>query len=124
MSDRGASTTGPYDRKSIRYGVNLRCEFSSDSCSGQGTIVDVSTGGCRVEAAWRFSPGEYMSMTLHAVSLEHAVPIELAVVRWASGEAFGVEFIRMNPIHQKRIRLLVGYIERDAILLEGLKTPV
>lgn len=116
------SCAGPHDRRFVRYRVSVRCEFSSDPCSGNGTVVDLSTGGCRIEAAWHFSPGEYLSMTLHAVSLEHAVPIELAAVRWSSGEAFGVEFIRIHPIHQKRLGLLVGYIERDAMLLETLKT--
>jgi hypothetical protein len=61
---------------------------------------------------------------LLSLSLEHALPIELAVIRWASGEAFGLEFIRMGPIHQKRLSLLVSYIENDAMLLAGLKTSV
>ena len=120
--NQAPTSTGPYDRKSVRYRVSVRCEFSSDPCTGEGTVIDLSTGGCKVESAWRFSPGEYLSMTLRAVSLEHALPIELAVVRWARGEAFGVEFIRMGPIHQKRLGLLVGYIESDAMLLAGLKT--
>jgi hypothetical protein len=119
-----AAYTGPHDRKFVRYRVSVRCEFSSDPCTGDGTVVDLSTGGCKVESAWRFAPGEYLSMTLHAVSLEHALPVELAVVRWASGEAFGVEFIRIGPIHQKRLGLLVGYIEQDAMLLAGLKASL
>jgi hypothetical protein len=118
----GPVGTGPHDRKFVRYRVSVRCEFSSDPCTGDGTVVDLSTGGCKVESAWRFCRGEYLSMTLHAVSFEHALPIELAVVRWTSGETFGVEFIRMGPIHQKRLGLLVGYIEQDAMLFAGLKT--
>lgn len=122
QDNRSTACAGPHDRKSVRYRVSVRCEFSSDPCTGDGTVVDLSTGGCKVESSWRFSPGEYLSMTLHAVSLDHALPIELAVVRWASGQAFGVEFIRMGPIHQKRLGLLVGYIEQDAMLLAGIRT--
>lgn len=106
-------------RKFTRYGVTFSCEFSSDHCSGHGTVVDLSGGGCRIESDWHFYPGEYLCVHLNVPSAHRPVTSELAVVRWSAEQHFGVEFIRMDPTQQKRLALLVEYVHRDC-LLSGL----
>jgi c-di-GMP-binding flagellar brake protein YcgR len=107
---------GAEGRKFVRYPVKLPCQFSSDHSSGGGQVVDLSTGGCKVESDWRHAPGEYLCMNLQFLAPDRPVAIALAVVRWSREQAFGVEFIRMEPVQQERLRLLVQYIEKDATL--------
>ncbi len=107
---------GAAGRKFARYAVGLPCQFASDHYSGEGQVVDVSTGGCKVEADAHFALGEYVCVTLHCLTPDRPISIELAVVRWCSEGALGVEFIRMDPTEQERLRLLVQYIEKDDAL--------
>ncbi len=110
-------TDGAHGRRFVRYPVGLPCEFSSDHYSGKGKLIDLSTGGCKVEGTSRLTVGEYLSMVLQTLAPGHPLAVHLAVVRWASGNAFGVEFIRMEPAQQARFRLLVDYIEKDCAVL-------
>lgn len=117
----GEASTAQKERKFVRYPVSLPCEFSSDPQSGQGEVVDLSTGGCKFESVRRFSPGQYLSMTLRVLSHDHHIVIQLGVVRWTSGDMVGVEFIRMSPAQQDRLRLLVCYIQTDISLWPKLE---
>lgn len=110
------SGQGAEGRKLVRHPVKLSCQISSDHASGGGQVIDLSTGGCKVESEWRHAPGEYLCMNLQSLAPDRPVAIALAVVRWSREQAFGVEFIRMEPVQQERLRLLVQYIEKDAML--------
>ena len=114
----GAGPSGHTDsRRFVRYPVGLPCEFSGDHCFGQGYLIDLSTGGCKVEGAFTLPVGEYLSLILQTLVPGPPLVVRLAVVRWASGNAFGVEFIRMEPAQQARFRLLVDYITKDCAVL-------
>lgn len=103
-------------RKFVRYLVELPCRFSGDRSTHTGTVTDVSSGGCKVETDGEVSPGEYLQMSVQSVLRDSPIGVDLAVVRWVGRGAFGVEFIRMEPLPQDRLRLLVRYIEQDHAL--------
>jgi hypothetical protein len=42
--------------------------------------------------------------------------VDLAVVRWAHGQEFGMEFITMNPDDQRRLRELIRQTEAGRTL--------
>ena len=57
--------------------------------------------------------GNYFA--LRVLLPDQAVPmqVDLAVVRWSSGREFGLEFLRMQPEEQTRLRRFISMLERD-----------
>ncbi len=55
--------------------------------------------------------GNYFA--LHVLLPDQAVPmkVDLAAVRWSSGREFGLEFLRMQPEEQARLRGFVSTLE-------------
>jgi len=78
---------------------------------GEGTVRNVSTGGWRVDSEQPVLRGNYFA--LRVLLPDQAVPMKvgLAAVRWSSGQAFGLEFLRMQPEEQDRLRHFVSTLE-------------
>ncbi len=55
--------------------------------------------------------GHYFA--LRVVLPDQAVPlkVDLAAVRWSEGREFGLEFLRMQPEEQQRLRRFVSTLE-------------
>ncbi len=81
---------------------------------GEGTVHNISTGGWNVDSDQPVERGHYFG--LRVVLPDQAVPlkVDLAAVRWSSGREFGLEFIRMQPEQQVRLRRFVGTLETGA----------
>ena len=54
-----------------------------------------------------------MYLALRVALPDHAPPMEvtLAAVRWSKGQKFGLEFLRMQPEEQDRLRRFVRTLE-------------
>ncbi len=77
-------------RTNPRYPIQCPIVFSGDDNTiGQGTVVNLSTGGWRVRSDTQPRPGTYLA--LHVLLPDEAPPMEvdLAAVRWAWGSEFG-----------------------------------
>jgi hypothetical protein len=115
--DKGAAApSASTERRFVRYNVRIPCDLYTNDHTKMGTVVDISAGGCKVECECRFEAGTYLPMTLNVYTSDRSIDIDLAVVRWCGDTTFGMEFIRMDPLHQQRLRLLVRYIESDLSL--------
>jgi len=80
-------------RKNIRFPVQFRSSFSSITMvGGEGSLVDLSLRGCRIESPTDVQPGA--SLELRIVGIEHEPPIQIqaAIVRWSRERQFGLEF--------------------------------
>jgi PilZ domain len=80
-------------RKNIRFHVQFRSSFSSIAMvGGEGSLVDLSLRGCRIESPTDVQPGA--SLELRIAAIEHRPPIQVqaAIVRWSRGRQFGLEF--------------------------------
>ena len=91
-----------------RYPIQCPITFLGDYRAGEGTVRDVSRGGWKVESDQPMQRGDYVA--LRVVLPDQAVPmrVDLAVVRWVSGREFGLEFVRMQPEEQARLRHFVS----------------
>ncbi len=99
-------------RSNPRYPIQCPIAFSGDDNTiGEGTVVNLSTGGWRVRSATQPRPGTYLA--LHVLLPDEAPPMEvdLAAVRWAWGSEFGLEFIRMRSEEQERLHRFVKTLE-------------
>lgn len=86
-------------RKHQRHHVNLPGVYSANSVQVKEAIVlDLSIGGCRVASTIPMSPDSAIQLQIRP---QQVVPISIpsAIVRWASGYTFGVQFSEL-PEHE------------------------
>ena len=98
-------------RKASRYSVPCPIAFSGDHIGGEGTVVNISGHGCSVGSEKSIGEGTYLTLYVSLPDQASAMKVDLAVVRWAAKLAFGLEFIRMQPEEQVRLRRFVSTLE-------------
>lgn len=81
----------------------LSISFSGDA-EGEGIVVNLSTKGCKVESEAAVRVGEAMSLIILFPDQKCPTTVDLAMVRWAKGHAFGLEFISIGDSEALRIR--------------------
>ena len=95
------------NRRSLACAVTLSC----DGLIGQGTLVNLSVPGCRLETTLKLKVGQFVQIRLAFSSAHPPLWIALAAVRWAGGGHAGIEFIRMSEEDQATLRRYVGILE-------------
>ena len=81
----------------------LSISFTGDA-EGEGTVVNLSAKGCKVESDAAVRVGEAMSLIILLPDQKCPTTVDLAMVRWAKGHAFGLEFISIGASEALRIR--------------------
>ena len=96
-------------RKSRRVATDCRLEFSGeDEIEGDAEVLDLSCTGCMAKSEQVMSPGLRLKISVFLPDgHEWPVRVEEAVVRWARGGEFGVEFVVMRPPQLQRIQQFV-----------------
>ena len=80
----------------------LSISFSGDA-EGEGSVINLSIKGCQVESDAGVQVGDAMSLII--LLPEDAPPtVDLALVRWAKGQCFGVEFVSLGAAEINRLR--------------------
>jgi hypothetical protein len=101
-------------RKNLRFHVHFRSSFSSvGMVGGEGDIVDLSIGGCRIESAVDVQPGVSLEVRIVTTGQESPIQIQQAIVRWKRGREFGLEFVTMGPGEWARLQRTVEQIEME-----------
>ena len=101
-------------RATPRFRVHFRTAFSTSSrLEGTGVMLDLSTGGCRIESPVTMEPGSSLELRIYVPHVERPLMVEAASVQWVSGQIFGLAFIRITETEQQ----LLGQVIRD--LMEG-----
>ncbi len=98
-------------RQASRFKVHLPIAFLGYNLTGEGIVGNLSMEGCAVESDQKVQRMHYYALS---VSLpDQAVPmkVDLAAVRWSSGREFGLEFLRMEPEVQARLRGFVSTLD-------------
>ena len=103
----------PERRRHPRFPLRRPIEFSGDLVQGEGTAVDISNLGCKVECDLLLEAGTYLDLRIHLLLLGEEVPlkIELAVVRWSMQGVFGTEFMRIHHEQQEWLDQLIRFLE-------------
>jgi len=91
-------------RKFQRFSDNSLVAFSSETVKGEGRLDNLSLGGAAILSDIALSRGEYLTLTITFPTQASAIEIELAPVRWVKDGSFGVEFIRIAPGSQQRLK--------------------
>ena len=101
-------------RKSLRFPVKFRSSFSSIGIvGGEGSVVDLSIRGCRIESPIDVQPGASLEVRIEAREHEPPIQIQAAIVRWSRGREFGLEFEVITPTEWTHLRDFVEQIELE-----------
>ena len=96
-------------RKHIRFRVDFRSTVSGGTVlEGDGTVLNLSLGGCRVESAASVQVGLVLELRIYAPGLDCPLVIDEAAVRWVRGPTFGLAFIRLGETEDERLRQVVN----------------
>lgn len=96
-------------RKVQRFSDNSLVTFSGETAEGEGR--NLSLGGAAVLSDVAIPRGEYLTLTITFPTQAGAIEIELAPVRWVKDGSFGVEFIRIAPGSQQRLKQYLAMLE-------------
>lgn len=91
-------------RKYQRFSDSSFVTFSGENVKAQGRLENLSLGGAAILSDIVIARGEYLAVTIAFPAQAGTIDIELAPVRWVKEGSFGVEFIRMAPAAQQRLK--------------------
>jgi c-di-GMP-binding flagellar brake protein YcgR len=96
-------------RQYPRVPVDLQVYFSTTGNTSirEGTMFDLSAGGCAVASMTSVQPGSAVRLLIRATDLGSPITIESAAVRWSEHGEFGVEFVGVSEIDQSRLHRLL-----------------
>ena len=95
-------------RKHRRHPVNFQEVYSSGPVQIREAIVlDLSMGGCRVASTIPMPPDSAIQLQIRP-RLTAPIYVPNAIVRWASGYAFGVQFQELPERESKALTHLLG----------------
>lgn len=101
LSDASA---GLVKRRSSRSSVEFLCYYSiGTGREWQGTVLNLSCDGCAVRKTVPVHRGDILRLLLFPTPNRSAIEVDHAVVRWATLEQFGAEFIMLSPRNTKRL---------------------
>jgi PilZ domain len=94
-----------------RFSDNSLVVFSSETIKGEGHLDNLSLGGAAILSDIVISRGEYLMLTITSPTQASPIEVELAPVRWVKDGSFGVEFIRIAPGSQQRLKQYLDTLE-------------
>jgi hypothetical protein len=92
-----------------RIQIEIPVSFSLHEIDGrsEGTLYNLSMGGCAVESPTTVQVGSHMMLYIHAPGEETPITIELASIQRASRREFGVKFVVVQSQERRRLEQLV-----------------
>jgi hypothetical protein len=92
-------------REHPRIPVELRVFFSTvgNNDIREGTMFDISAGGCAVTSFVPLKPGTGVKLLIRATDLGSPITVHSAAVRWANHGEFGVEFLDLTEVDRSRL---------------------
>src|SRR5687768_18601904 len=96
-------------RQYPRVPVELQVYFSTsgNTSISEGTLFDLSAGGCAVTSMSAVRPGSAGRILIRATDIGSRITIESSAVRWSKHGEFGVEFLGVSVFDQSRLHRLL-----------------
>ena len=97
-------------QKNARFGkrLSIRCSLvvAKGVQVGEGWVFDLSMRGCLVDGSVRAKAGDRLQLRLCLPDSHPSICVSAAVVRWAQGRRFGVEFMRVDDKYRAYLKRL------------------
>ncbi|HSS31601.1 MAG TPA: PilZ domain-containing protein [Nitrospiraceae bacterium] len=95
-------------RSSERIALQCSIIVATGVQTGEGRVLNVSKSGCLVEAPILIKAGDYLQMRLFLPNTDLSMCVSVAIVQWALGFQFGVEFIEVDEKHRTRLNHFIA----------------
>ncbi len=83
-----------------------------DDVEGEGALIDLSLGGCRLLSDTPLALGWEYHLILQISVERPPIPVEAAVVRWTEDNTYGLKFISIDTHDESQLRDLLIEIRR------------
>ena len=105
VAGRSVADMKTTDRRATpRLPVHFRTTFlDATKLEGTGIMLDLSTGGCRVESPVIVETGMSLELRIYVPHIVWRLLIEAATVQWVSGQTFGLAFFRISETELQRL---------------------
>ena len=79
---------------------------------GEGALIDLSLGGCRLLSDTPLALGQEYHLILQISFERPPIPVEAAVVRWTEDKTYGLKFTSIDTQDESQLRDLLIEIRR------------
>lgn len=87
-----------------RWSVSVPVSFTGEQLRGEGTVTNLSLGGCAIQAHDRARKGSTLSLRIQLPDQDDPVTIATAEVRWTAPGGFGVQFLSVQHGELERLQ--------------------
>ncbi len=97
-------------RQHVRLPIQCPVQYSAagDRLQGEGTILNLSTGGWQVDGSQAVQAGTSLLLRVFLPDGEEPMAVELAVVRWSQAQTFGLKNTILGEGEWIRLRQFVS----------------
>ena len=104
-------------RKHPRFAVDFGSTFLGEQFAGQGTISNLSVGGCSIDSKVTLTAKSILALQIQLPDSQWPLQIDRAVVRWIRGCTFGVEFEHLSQTDIDRLHQLIQDLEQGPLVV-------
>lgn len=106
-----------YHRKSPRFDVSFGSTFAGEQLAGQGTVTNLSVSGCSIESKMTLTPRSTVGLHIQLPDSQWPLRVQGAIVRWARGNTFGLEFETISEAETTRLQQLIYDLEQGPLVM-------
>jgi hypothetical protein len=103
-------------RKHPRYPVEYVLSLLGERSQGQGVAQDLSVTGCRARSPVGITKGVSVGLLIDVPRYENPLLVDIAIIRWAKEQEFGMEFIDMAPDSKQRLQEVIRASETNSAI--------
>ena len=111
-------------RRHVRYSASIQ----TDNGAAEGTLLDISATGCRMQSNLALPPGSYLALHFEAPETESSLAVEVSIVRWHKDNQFGIEFLRyahgdrervIDLLEGQRVTAVSHHVDEEELVLSA-----
>jgi PilZ domain-containing protein len=109
----GTDPRREYNRISVRFPVLLGPAHEDEELQHEeGTLFDISIRGCAIKSNVPLHKGDLLRLTIRPTDQEPPIEIAMATVRTVTGRRVGLEFVKIRPEEETRLRKILMTLMR------------
>ena len=105
--NRRLEPTAKNARSGKRLPIQCSLVIANGVQVGEGWVIDLSMRGCLVEGSVRVKAGDRLQLRLCLPDSHPSICVSVAVVRWARGRRFGVEFMKVDDKYRAHLNRFI-----------------
>ena len=106
----------------VRITAPIVCSLSRQGIRGwlprighDGVVLDMSLKGVRILSDTVIHPGDRLTLNVRLPYQIARMRVAVAIVRWEKEKIYGIEFTRMSPVAEMRLRMFLAAVGNSLI---------